>query len=303
MQMARPTIAVFTKNRLNPAYHAARLGADRVAARMGAVTVHYVPQQPDNVGEQRALIDAALAARPAAFVFVPVHGTHMDAAVQKIRAAGVPVFNLINRLRNADDYVTFVGADDHELASRTGAFLYAAMGGHGDVVILEGTPGTISSRERTRGFSDAAHSFPGIRIAGARAGMFLYEEGKRAMQALLAEVPRIDGVAATNDSMALGALEALAAAGVTAKVVGINAIPDAVGAIKAGRLLASADFDAFKISCIATEAALRYLRGKSVPKQILLPVQVVHGDNCAPWDRSIEARECPDWDTLEGLHA
>ena len=50
MQMARPTIAVFTKNRLNPAYHAARLGADRVAARMGAVTVHYVPQQPDNVG-------------------------------------------------------------------------------------------------------------------------------------------------------------------------------------------------------------------------------------------------------------
>ena len=294
--MARPTIAVFTKNRLNPAYYAARLGADRVAARMGAATVHYVPQQPDNVGEQRALIDAALAARPAAFVFVPVHGTHMDGAVQKIRAAGVPVFNLINRLRNADDYVTFVGADDHELASRTGAFLYAAMGGHGDVVILEGTPGTISSRERTRGFSDAAHSFPGIRIAGARAGMFLYEEGKRAMQALLAEVPRIDGVAATNDSMALGALEALAAAGVTAKVVGINAIPDAVGAIKAGSLLASADFDAFKISCLATEAALRYLRGESVPKQILLPVQVVHAENCAPWDRSIEARECPDWD-------
>lgn len=301
--MARPTIAVFTKNRLNPAYHAARLGADRVAARMGAATVHYVPQQPDNVGEQRALIDAALAARPAAFVFVPVHGTHMDAAVQKIRAAGVPVFNLINRLRNADDYVTFVGADDHALASRTGAFLYQAMGGHGNVVILEGTPGTITSRERTRGFGDAAHSFPGIRIAGARAGMFLYEEGRRALQALLAEVPRIDGVAATNDSMALGALDALAAAGVTPKVVGINAIPDAIDAIKAGRLLASADFDAFKISCLATEAALRYLRGESVPKQILLPVQVVHAENCALWDRSIEARECPDWGALEVLHS
>ena len=133
--------------------------------------------------------------------------------------------------------------------------------------------------------------------------MFLYEEGKRAMQALLAEAPRIDGVAATNDSMALGALEALAAAGVTAKVVGINAIPDAVSAIKAGRLLASADFDAFKISCLATEAALRYLRGESVPKQILLPVQVVHAENCAPWDRSIEARECPDWGALEELHS
>jgi ribose transport system substrate-binding protein len=298
MQMARHTLAVFTKNRLNPAYHAARLGADRVAARMGAATVHYVPQQPDNVDEQRALIDAALAARPAAFVFVPVHGTQMDAAVQKIRAAGVPVFNLINRLSNADDYVTFVGADDHQLASHTGTFLYEAMGGHGNVVILEGTPGTITSRERARGYRDAARSYPGIRIAGARAGMFLHEEGKRAMQALLAEAPRIDGVAAANDSMALGALEALAAAGVTAKVVGVNAIPDAVVAIKAGRLLASADFDALKISCIATEAALRYLRGESVPKQILLPVEVVHKDNCAPWDRSIEARECPAWDSV-----
>ncbi len=111
---------------------------------MGAATVHYVPQQPDNVDEQRALIDEALAARPAAFVFVPVHGTRMDAAVRKIRTAGVPLFNLINRLRNADDYITFVGADDRQLASHTGVFLYETMGGHGNVVILEGTPGTIS---------------------------------------------------------------------------------------------------------------------------------------------------------------
>lgn len=296
--MAGHTIAVFTKNRLNPAYHGARLGADRVAARFGATTVHYVPQQPDNVAEQRVLIDQALATRPSAFVFVPVHGTLMDASVQKVRAAGVPIFNIINRLRNAEDYISFVGADDHQLASRTGAYLYEAMDGRGEVVILEGTPGTITGIERAQGYRDAARDYPGIRIAGSSNGMFLFEEGKRAMQALIAEVPRIDGVAATNDSMALGALEALAEAGRTAKVVGVNAIPDAVSAIKAGKLLASADFDAFKLACVATEAALRHLRGETVPKQILLPVQVVHKDNCAPWDRSIEERQCPDWDSV-----
>jgi ribose transport system substrate-binding protein len=293
--MTQPTIAVFTKNRLNPAYYAARLAADRVCARMGAVAVHYVPQQPDNIDEQRALIDDALAQRPSAFVFVPVHGTEMDAWVKKIRAAGVPLFNMINRLRDAEDYVTFVGADDHQLASRTGEFLYQAIGGAGDVVVLLGTPGTITGHDRSQGFIDSARRYPGIRIVGTRPGLFLFEEGKQAMQALLSDLPRIDGVAATNDSMALGALEALAEAGRTAKVVGVNAIPDAVNAIKAGRLLASADFDALKISCIATEAALRYLRGELVPKQILLPVQVVHKDNCAPWDRSIEERECPEW--------
>ena len=67
-----PRIAVFTKNRTNPAYEAARLGADRVAARLGATTVHYVPEQPDNVVEQIALIGRAIAERPDAVVFTPV---------------------------------------------------------------------------------------------------------------------------------------------------------------------------------------------------------------------------------------
>jgi len=298
LTMTQPTIAVFTKNRLNPAYHAARLGADRVAARMGAATVHYVPQQPDNVDEQRALIDRAIAAKPAAFVFVPVHGTLVDDQVAKVHAAGIPLFNIINRLRNAEHYVTFVGADDHQLASRTGSYLYEALGGKGEVVILEGTPGTITGINRSAGFRDAARAHPGIRIAGAREGLFLFEPGKRAMQALLAELPRIDGVAATNDSMALGALEALAEAGRTPKVVGVNAIPDAVTAIKAGKLLASADFDALKLASIATEAAVRYLRGEKVPKEILPPVQVVHAGNCAPWDRPIEERESPSWESV-----
>ena len=62
--MARPTtIAVFTKNRVNPAYAAARLAADRVAAETGARTVHYVPQTPDHVGQQKALVGQALTCR------------------------------------------------------------------------------------------------------------------------------------------------------------------------------------------------------------------------------------------------
>ena len=58
------TVAVFTKNRTNAAYEGARLGADRVAARMGGKAVHYVPDTPDDVEQQVALVDRALAARP-----------------------------------------------------------------------------------------------------------------------------------------------------------------------------------------------------------------------------------------------
>src|SRR5215216_6159805 len=63
--MARPfTLAVFTKNRVNPAYAAARLAADRVAAEAGARTLHFVPTTPDDVGQQKALVGKALAAVP-----------------------------------------------------------------------------------------------------------------------------------------------------------------------------------------------------------------------------------------------
>ncbi len=58
---AAPTIAVFTKNRLNPAYHGARIAAERVAARHGARVAHYVPEKPDDVEQQIELIEQAIA--------------------------------------------------------------------------------------------------------------------------------------------------------------------------------------------------------------------------------------------------
>src|SRR5688572_25198887 len=77
----QPLIAVFTKNRTNPAYEAARLGAERTAQRLGASTCHFVPATPDDVAQQIALVSAALELRPDGFVFVPAHETAVDAAI------------------------------------------------------------------------------------------------------------------------------------------------------------------------------------------------------------------------------
>ena len=118
------------------------------------------------------------------------------------------------------------------------------------------------------------------------------------MRAFIAAHPRIDGVLACNDSMALGAIQALKQAHRSALVVGVNAVPEAVRAIQAGELLATADFDAFKLAAIATEAALRHLRGERVPKEILPPIEVVDRSNCGRWNKPIEAREIPDWESI-----
>jgi len=292
-----PVIAVFTKNRTNPAYTAARLGADRVAARLGARVAHYVPEKPDDVAEQRTLVERAIAERPDAAVFVPVHATAMSDSVRKLNAAGIPTVNYLNRLAEGR-FVTYVGSDDYRLARNIAAFLFQRIGGKGDIVILEGVPGAVTSQERLRGFRDAVRDSLGIRIAASRAADYQQETARRVTTELLAGLRRVDGILCANDVMALGAIEALEAAGRRIPLVGVNAIPEAIAAIKSGSLLATVDFDAMRISSIATEAAIRHLRGERVPPEIILPVRIVDAANYQAWDRPFEERECPGWEDV-----
>jgi len=291
------TLAVFTKNRTNDAYAAARLGSERTAARLGARVVHYVPQRPDDIEQQIVLVGQAIAARPDAVLFVPVHDTAMNVSVRKLNDAGIPVVNLLNRLTEGR-FVTFVGSDDYRIGYDIAACLFRHLGGKGDIVVLEGVPGAVTSRDRVRGFHDALAQCPGIRVAASRAANYQQETARRVVAELLPGLPRLDGILSANDVMSLGAIEALEAAGRSAAVVGVNALPDAITAIKRGKLLATVDFDALKIACIAAEAAIRHLRGQPVPRDIELPVQIVDAANCQPWDRPLEERECPRWEDI-----
>jgi ribose transport system substrate-binding protein len=288
------TVAVFTKNRTNPAYEAARIGAERTAARLGARILHFVPERPDDIEQQIALVDEALAARPDAVVFVPVHLTALDGAVRKVNAAGIPIVNILNRMP-VGEVVTFVGSDDYGLGCAIAGYLFRHLRGTGEVTMMEGVPAAVTSRDRVRGFRDAARDWPAIRLIETLPGDFQETTARRVMAEFLARGPRIDGVLAANDAMALGVLSALEAAGRAAPVVGVNAVPDAITAVKTGRLLATVDFDAMKISAVATEAALRHLRGETVPREIILPTQIVDRGNCAAWDLPLERRQCPAW--------
>src|SRR5829696_4633820 len=104
-------LAIFTKNRSNPAYAAARLGAERTAKRLGASVVQYVPEKPDDVDEQIALIDSAIAERPDAVVLVPVHPTRINGAIRRIVEARIPLVGFLNAYTEPGP-VVYVGADD-----------------------------------------------------------------------------------------------------------------------------------------------------------------------------------------------
>lgn len=290
-------LAVFTKNSTNPAYAAARLGAERTAARFGASVTHYVPRKPDDIDEQTAQIDQALADRPDAFVFVPVHVTAMVGPIGRALAAGVPVVNYLNRL-DTGSFVTFVGADDYGLACEIARYLARHLQERGRLVLVEGMPGSLTSTDRMRGFRDVLGRHPGLEVLATLQGEYQQDAARSAMDAFLSAGPQFDAVMAANDSMALGVLEALAARGRRATVTGVNAVPDAITAVKRGALLATVDFDAMKIASVATEAAIRHLRGEPVPREIMLPAQIVDRANFAAWDKPLEAREVPPWEAI-----
>ena len=291
-------LAVFTKNRTNPAYAAARLGADRTARAFGVETRHYVPNKPDNVEEQIALIDKALGERPDAFVLVPVHPTGVNGAIRKIVAAGVPLVGYLNRYTEPGP-LSFVASDDYALGVRIATYLFEHLKGRGDVLIVEGPRESVTSLERLRGFRDAQKKFPGIRFVATISGEYQRRDTIAAAKAFLASGVRFDAVIAANDVMALATIEALEAAGSESIVVGVNGVPDAIEAIKQGKLLATIDFDALKIAGVATEAAIRHLRGEAVPREIILPVQIVDRNNCAEWDKPFETRPLVRWEEIQ----
>ena len=295
--MARPfTLAVFTKNRVNPAYAAARLAADRVAAEAGARTLHFVPQTPDDVGQQKALVGEALAAVPDAVVFVPVDDRQMVPDLARFADAGIPVVTCINRMEGK--VVSFVGSDDVAVGHTAAKALFAALPGGGRIVAIEGTPAAPTSRDRTVGLRKALVEVPAIRLVGSGVGYFQQAPARTEMARLLAEHAEIDGVWTSNDVMAFGALEALAAAGRTAKVVGVNGLPEAIDNIERGTMQASVDFSAFNIAGIAAQAALRHLRGVAVPASIMVPAALIDRTNFQRWKVPFALRPTPVWEEI-----
>jgi ribose transport system substrate-binding protein len=288
-----PRIAVFTKNLTNPAYEAARLGADRVAQQFGATTKHYVPQKPDDVVEQIALIKGAIAEEPDAFVFTPAHETEIDAAALSIDAAGIPVFSFVTRA-TAGQPKCFVGSDDRTLGKDIARYLFDTIGGRGEIAIFEGTPASATSHARYKGFQDALAEYPDIKVRLSVCGEYQRDVARKVYAANADKLKGVDAILCANDVMALGVLDAIGAAK-HPPVAGINAIPQAITAIAAGDLLATVNFDAMTMASIATEAALRHLRGEIVPHQIMLPVRVIDGSNYAPLNLPFAERPRLSW--------
>ena len=289
------TIAVFTKNQTNPYFQAVRVGADAAAKALNVKTLHYIPTKPDSIPEQMSQIEDVVVKKPDAIVFTPVDYKALVPGVDKINAANIPVVNITDR-SSAGKFVAFVGADDYSTALETARYLLKTLNGKGNFIILEGVKGALTNTDRVRGFNDALKENPGAKLLASQPANYQRLQALQVMENLLQSHPQIDGVLAANDAMAMGAIEALEGANRTAKVVGINGTKEAVDAIKAGKLLASGDYNGFLQGCIGTIIAARTLRKQPVVQEIVLKPTVVSKENYQPYETPVESRSCPTWE-------
>ena len=148
-----------------------RVGSETMAAKLGDKSLHFVPRTENSVPEQIALVDEVLSNKPEALVFSPSDPKALLPAVDKFNAAGIAVVNVIDRLAGGQ-VVSYVGNDDYDLAVVTARYLFKAMGGKGNVVMLEGPPTLPTAIARSRGFNDALKEAPDIKLLAAKSANY-----------------------------------------------------------------------------------------------------------------------------------
>lgn len=184
-------------------------------------------------------IDSLITQKFDAIITIPVDFNGNAPAVRKAKKAGIPMVASNARI-NSTDLVSTVISDDvkggeiimQEAANR--------MGGKGNIVIFQGPIGGSGEIDRTKGVKNILAKYPDIKILEIKTGNWSRAEGLALMENWLTAHPgKIKGVIGENDEMALGAIQAIKARGLNVKdfvVVGIDGVPDAINAVKAGEM-------------------------------------------------------------------
>ncbi|WUV06547.1 ABC transporter substrate-binding protein [Amycolatopsis sp. NBC_01488] len=177
--------------------------------------------------------------------FSPVVESGWDTVLKEAKTANIPVI-LTDRAIDSPDkslYKTFLGSDFIAEGKKAGEWLtkeYANTTGQVNIVELQGTTGSAPANDRKKGFGDVIAADPKYKIVASQTGEFTRAKGKEVMEAFLKSQPKIDVLYAHNDDMALGAIEAIEAAGKVPgkdiKIVSVDGVKDALTALADGKI-------------------------------------------------------------------
>ncbi|MDN7244956.1 ribose ABC transporter substrate-binding protein RbsB [Planococcus shenhongbingii] len=254
----------------NPFFVTLSEGAEAKAKELGA-TISVVDAQ-DDAAKQASDVEDLIQQGVDLIMINPVDSEAVAAAVESANSANIPVIT-VDRSAAGGEVVSHIASDNIAGGEMAGEYLLSLVGDGAQVAELEGVPGASAARERGEGFNKVA--VEGLEVVAKQTANFDRAEGLTVMENILQGNPDIKGVFAHNDEMALGALEAIEAAGKDITVVGFDATEDAVKAVEEGRLAGTIAQKPELIGQTAVETAVKALDGEEVEASIPVELELV----------------------------
>jgi len=257
----------------NPFFVALRDGA-QAEAKTAGINLITVDAQND-AAKQIAGVEDLIQKKVRVILLNPTDSDAVANVVKEATAAGIKVISL-DRAVNGAEVSAHIASDNVAGGKMAGEFLLKRLGGKGNLVELEGIPGSSAARERGEGFDSVIAGKPGVKLVAKQPANFDRAQGLTVMENILQGNKDIQGVFAQNDEMALGAQRAIEEAGLkNVVIVGFDATADAVAAVKAGKLAATVQQKPELIGKMGVDTAKLLIEGEPVDRNIPVPLVLV----------------------------
>lgn len=280
-------IGLSMNTQTNPFFVSVQQGVKDAAERYGIEIVATDAQ--DDPATQAKDIENLIAMKPAAIIVDTCDSDAIIPSIEACNEAGLPVFTM-DRRANGGDVVAHIGYDAVKSGAMAADYLAKALGEKGKIVELQGIMGSNVAQDRHQGFTEEIKKYPEMKVVQSEVANFDRSTAMSVMENILSANPEIDGLYAANDEMALGAVEAIEAAGRLDEItiIGCDCIDDTIDAMKEGKIEASISEPPYGLGVSILEAAHGYLAGDKVSKTVILGNRVLEAADADGYDSKRE---------------
>jgi len=231
-------IVIITPSHDNPFFNTEAVAADAQAKKLGYKTL--VLSHDDDANKQDQQFDTAIASKAAAIILDNAGADATIGAVQKAKAAGIPVFLIDREINQTGLAISQIVSNNYQGAQLGGQRFVDLMGEKGNFVELVGKESDTNAGVRSKGYHDVIDQYTNMKMVARQSANWSQTEAFSKMETILQANPDIKGVICGNDTMAMGAMAALKAAGKgKVIVVGFDGSNDVRDSILAGDIKAT----------------------------------------------------------------
>ncbi|MBX3180436.1 MAG: ABC transporter substrate-binding protein [Candidatus Hydrogenedentes bacterium] len=269
-------IAVIPKGLAHQFWLTIKAGAEAAAAEGGAQVIWQGPAKETEVEKQINIVQDMIATRVDAIVMAACDEQALIPTVQQAVNAGIPVITIDSGVAS-DLPASFVATDNVAGASMAADTLADLIGGSGSVGLIPFIKGAATSNMREDGFLEGIAAYPDIRVSATLYCQSDVEKAMSVTQDMLVQDPNMKGIFATNEPAAIGAAQALKAAGRAGeiKLVAFDAAEEEIRGLQDGSIQALIVQNPYRMGYLGVKAALDAIAGNPVEKRIDTGVTVV----------------------------